>query len=142
MFTLRKHSGNYFIAGRLGAFRQQTNPDFSLWVNFYLIRSTFNIKKWLQKDSKTQYILTEILEEYQSIYLGFYSIVWHKAVQVWFLSLGDNNYNSNTYSGYDTKLHLMVRLQFCKYRECGIPRDCYYSLVQSNSYLIRVPSMY
>ena len=32
--------------------------------------------------------------------------------------------------GYDTKLHLMVRFQFCRYRELGLPLQCYYAQVE------------
>ena len=35
-------------------------------------------------------------------------------------------------SGYDTKHQLMVRLQFWRSGDCGIPFHCYYTLVHSN----------
>ena len=34
--------------------------------------------------------------------------------------------------GYDTKLHLMVRLQSCSFEECGVPFHCHYSQVDSD----------
>ena len=33
--------------------------------------------------------------------------------------------------GYDTKLHLMVRLQFWRFGECGVPLNCLYFPVHS-----------
>ena len=36
------------------------------------------------------------------------------------------------YPGHDTKLHLMVKPQFWKSRECGIPLRCHYSHVHSD----------
>ena len=43
---------------------------------------------------------------------------------------------------YDTKLHLMMKLQFRNYRLCGIPLHSYYSQVHSHRVVIpvRVPS--
>ena len=33
--------------------------------------------------------------------------------------------------GFDTKLYLIVRLQFWRSNECGVPLHCYYSQVHS-----------
>ena len=34
--------------------------------------------------------------------------------------------------GYDTKLHLILKLQFWRSRECGVALHCYYSKVHSD----------
>ena len=45
---------------------------------------------------------------------------------------GKTPLHQKEYSRYDTKLHLMVRLQFWRSRMYGVPLHCYYSQVHSD----------
>ena len=44
-------------------------------------------------------------------------------------------HKKNKCFGYDTKLHLMVKVKFCKYKECEILFYCIYSLFYFNPVL-------
>ena len=63
---------------------------------------------------------------------------YYKGIPLWIQSkietYGKSNAEgktfSNKYSGYDTKLHLMVRLQSCSF-EVRVPLYCHYSQIHS-----------
>ena len=68
------------------------------------------------------------------IFLGFF-FYWKSTMSIglkihWLHSLQKSktpSHHKKECTGYDTKLHLMIRFHFCKSRECRVPLYYYYS---------------
>ena len=49
-----------------------------------------------------------------------------------YISCREENLPNDRGPGYDTKTHLIERLQFCRYEECGVPLHCHFSEIPSD----------